>query len=59
MLTPNAETTTYAVSIAPPGPKLTPHEQALLQKILEAAEAEIEFTNDEAFYSVFQKLVDI
>ena len=59
MLTPNAETTTYAVKISPPGPKLTPQEQALLQKILEAAEEEIEFTNDEAFYSIFQKLVDI
>jgi len=46
----------------PPGPKFTPQEQSLLEKLLEKAEAEMEFADDEAqetFYSIFQKLVDI
>lgn len=56
MLTPNANTTTYAVNVPPTRPKLTPKEQALLESIMEEAE---EKYDSETFYSVFQKLVDI
>ena len=55
-LPPNAGTATYAVNVAPSGPKLTPKEQALLESIMEEAE---EKHDSETFYSIFQKLVDI
>ena len=61
LLTPATRPTYYGVKLPTAGPKLTPDEQKMLQKILE--DAEIDHTHDsekgEIFYSVFQKLVDI